>query len=78
MTTSVMARLNRIAQIVREKKAVPIGELCLQMNMAPSTMYQYARIMRNVFLDIKLENGIFQVTWNEMVEQLSAQTRLRQ
>jgi len=77
MKTNVMARLNQMARLIREKKAVPIGELCLQMNLAPSTVYQYARLMKNVFLDIKFENGVFQVTWNERLEEVSSQRKLR-
>jgi len=78
MKTNVMARLNQMARLIREKKAVPIGELCLQMNLAPSTVYQYARLMKNVFLDIKFENGVFQVTWNERLEEVSSQRKLRE
>lgn len=78
MKTNVMARLNQMARLIREKRAVPIGELCLQMNLAPSTVYQYARLMKNVFLDIKFENGVFQVTWNERLEEVSSQRKLRE
>jgi len=55
----LMARLNQMARIIREKKAVPLGELCLQMNLGPATMYQYARAMKNVralisgFIDLR-------------------------
>jgi len=78
MRGNVMARLNQMVRIIREKKAVPMGELCMQMNLAPSTVYQYARLMRNVFFDIKFENGMFTVLWDEKMEQLSSQRKLRE
>ena len=71
-----MARLNQMARIIREKRAVPMGELCMMMNLAPATVYQYARLMKNVFLDIKLENGIFEVTWDMKVKELIRQKEL--
>jgi hypothetical protein len=67
-----------MARIIREKRAVPIGELCMQLNLAPSTVYQYARLMRNVYFDIKFENGVFTTVWDERMEQLSTQRRLRE
>jgi len=76
MRTNVMARLNQMARIIREKKAVPMGELCMMMNLAPATVYQYARLMKNVFLDIKFENGIFEVTWDMKVKELTLQKEL--
>lgn len=76
MRTDLMARLNQMARIIREKKAVPLGELCLQMNLAPATMYQYARAMKNVFLDIKFENGVFIHIPTEHIQQVSGQKEL--
>ncbi|MCJ7506038.1 hypothetical protein MUP05_06170 [Candidatus Bathyarchaeota archaeon] len=75
MRTDLMARLNQMARIIREK-AVPLGELCLQMNLAPATMYQYARAMKNVFLDIKFENGVFIHIPTEHIQQVSGQKEL--
>jgi predicted DNA-binding transcriptional regulator YafY len=72
-----MVRMNQMARIIREKKAVPFGELCMMMNLAPATMYQYARLMKNVFLDIKFENGVFSSTADERVERLTGQKELR-
>jgi predicted DNA-binding transcriptional regulator YafY len=76
MKTNIMSRLNQMARIIREKKAVPMGELCMQMNLAPSTIYQYARLMKNVFLDITFENSVFSTTWDEKLEELSSQKTL--
>jgi len=73
-----MSPLNQMARIIREKKAVPMGELCMQLNLAPSTIYQYARVMKNVYFDIKFENGMFTVLWDEKMEQLSRQRKLRE
>lgn len=76
MRPSVRIRLNQMAKIIREKKAVSFGELCLIMDMAPSTLYNYARMLRNVFLDIKFEGGVFESVWDEKMEQLSRQKTL--
>jgi len=67
-----------MAGIIREKKAVPMGELCIILNLAPSTVYQYARLMKNVYFDIKFENGTFYTVWDEKMEQLSKQRKLRE
>ena len=75
---NIATRLNQMARIIREKKAVPFGELCLHLNLAPSTVYQYARLLKNVYLDIKFEDGIFSTVWNERMEQLSNQRRLKE
>lgn len=76
MRANIRARLNQMAEIIREKKAVPMGELCLIMNLAPATMYQYARLMKNVFLDIKFENGIFESIQLDRFTELTGQKRL--
>lgn len=76
MRPSVRVRLNQMAKIIREKRAVPFGELCLIMDLAPSTVYNYARMLRNVFLDIKFEDGVFESVWDEKMEQLSKQKTL--
>ena len=76
MRSNVVARLNKIAEIIREKKAVPFGELCVQIGIAPSTMYGYIRVMKNLFLDIKFEDGLFTAIGNQKVEELSSQRRL--
>jgi hypothetical protein len=34
--------------------------------------------MRNVFFDIKFENGVFATVWDEKMEQLSRQRKLRE
>ena len=75
---SIAVRLNRMARIIREKKAVPFGEMCLHLDLAPSTVYQYARLLKNVYLDIKFEDGVFYTIWNEKIEQLSGQMRLKE
>lgn len=76
MRGNIAARLNQMARIIREKKAVPFGELCLQMNLAPATMYQYARLLKNVYLDIKFENGVFESVQLDRFTELSGQKRL--
>jgi len=50
------------------------GELCLIMNMAPATMYSYIKMMKNVFLDIRFENGIFECI--SLIEEATQQKEL--
>jgi len=76
MRPSVRVRLNQMAKIIREKRVVSFGELCLIMDLAPSTVYNYARMLRNVFLDIKFEDGVFESVWDEKMEQPSRQRTL--
>jgi len=76
MRPTIIAKLNRMAAIIREKKAIPIGELGAIMNLAPSTMYGYASYMTYLFLDIKYENGMFTAIGDQKVEDLTAQRRL--
>jgi predicted DNA-binding transcriptional regulator YafY len=76
MRVNIGARLNQMARIIREKKAVPMGELCLMMNLAPATIYQYARLLKNVYLDIKFENGVFESVQLDRFLELSGQRRL--
>ena len=76
MKPNFAAKLAKMAAIIREKKAIPFGELCLIMNMAPATMYGYITLMKNVFLDIRYENGVFECTRLEMFEKSTNQRRL--
>jgi len=76
MKTSVRIRLNQMARIVREKRAVTMAELCMTMDLAPSTLYNYARLMKDIFLDIKFENGVFSTIWDERMEALAKQRTL--
>jgi len=73
-TTAV--RLNRMVAWIRREKAVPFGEMCLRLDLAPSTVYQYARTLKNVYLDIKFENGLFYTVQDEKIQQLTGQTKL--
>ena len=74
MRPNAATRLHKMVKIIREKKAVPFGELCLAMNMAPATMYGYIKLMKNVFLDIRFENGIFVCT--SLIEEATQQREL--
>jgi len=76
MRANIRTRLNQMARIIREKKAVPFGELCLIMNLAPATLYQYARLMKNVYLDIKFENGVFESVQLDRFTQITGQKQL--
>jgi len=76
MKPNMMARVNRMAQIIREKKAIRFGELCAQMGLAPATMYGYIQILTSIFLDISYKDGLFEST--ERLEEVTSQRRLPQ
>ena len=74
MRPNMMARVNKMVQIIREKRAVRFGELCAQVQLAPATMYGYVQILTSLFQDISYKDGIFSST--EMVEEVTSQRRL--
>ncbi|RLC82942.1 MAG: hypothetical protein DRJ03_18300, partial [Chloroflexi bacterium] len=56
-----MAKLNEVAEIIREHGKISFGDLCTKAHLAPSTLYQYWRAMRDKFHDLHYEGGIFYV-----------------
>jgi len=55
----IMAKLNEIAEIIRKEGVISFGELCVKAHLAPSTLYQYWRSMRDLFSDLDYEAGHF-------------------
>jgi len=53
-----MAIMNQIVAIVRQKNEVNVYELSAHLGLAPSTVYQYAKVIPNVFHDIEYERGV--------------------
>jgi len=60
----IMASVNELAAFIRENAPVSFGEVCVKKHIAPSTLYNYMRILKDMVRDIKYENGIFYVTQN--------------
>lgn len=76
MRKSLMSQLNKMVKIIREKRAVSFGEMCMAMNLSPSTIYQYARVMRFTFLDIEFEDQVFKIVKRQSIEELTGQEML--
>ncbi|RLC85630.1 MAG: hypothetical protein DRJ03_11170 [Chloroflexi bacterium] len=55
----IMAKLNEIAEIIRREGKISFGKLCVKAHIAPPTLYNYWRAMRDLFNDIDYEGGIF-------------------
>jgi len=71
-----MARLNKMAEIIRERRIVAFGEFCANLQIAPSTMYGYIRALKNMYVDIAYEKGFFMSTADRKVEEVANQRRL--
>ena len=54
-----MIKMTDLANAVREKGILSLGEAVQVMDMAPATIYLYARAMRDVFDDIIFKKGYF-------------------
>ena len=59
--TGVAVRLNALAAIIRERKHIRIEDLCLEVNLSMSAMYNYARLLQAQFEDIGFKGGFFMV-----------------
>ena len=76
MKPNAVSRINQMVAFVRENRAVPFGQLCAKMNFAPATMYGYIRMLKNLALDVKYEDGLFIYTGDQKIEELTSQRRL--
>jgi len=56
-----MATVMELASFIRKHEPVRFGVVCTKKHIAPSTLYGYIKIMLDVCLDIKYENGVFYV-----------------
>ena len=58
-TNRIMAKTQKLADIIRVKREISFGDLCVEGHIAPSTLYNYAKIILKRFLDIEYEGGWF-------------------
>lgn len=63
----IMAKTNELADIIRKHKKISFGQLCVEGHIAPSTLYNYKRILTDgdTFKDIIYEKGKFTVKKKE-------------
>jgi len=57
----VMAKVNKLANIIREAKVIKFGDLCVKGHIAPSTLYSYKKIIEARFKDIVFDGEAFRV-----------------
>jgi hypothetical protein len=57
----VMAKANRLVSIIREAQRISFGELCEKGHLAPSTLYNYRKIILAKFSDIEYRGDEFRV-----------------
>jgi len=56
---TIMEKTNHLIAYVRKHAPVKFGKVCVDMHMAPSTLFNYIRIMTDVCDDITYEGGKF-------------------
>lgn len=57
----VMGKANRLVQIIRDAGRMSFGELCEKGHLAPSTLYNYRKIILAKFQDIEFVGDEFKV-----------------
>jgi len=55
----IQAKFNEVAEIIRKHGKIKFGDLCAEAHLAPSTLYQYWRAMRDRYKDLHYEAGVF-------------------
>ena len=56
---NVMATANELAEFIRKNAPVKFGQVCIKKQIAPSTLYNYMKILLSVYEDIHYANGEF-------------------
>jgi len=59
INNNVAALVNELAAYIRKNGPVKFGELCVKMHIAPSTMYGYIRLLKDMCMDITYSHGVF-------------------
>jgi len=57
----IMKKVNILAGIIRDKKKISFGELCVAGHIAPSTLYSYKKILLAKCKDIEFDGDNFKV-----------------
>ena len=55
----VSAISNKIAHIVRSRGTVSFGEMCIAADLTPSSLYNYKRVVLDLFNDITYDGEKF-------------------
>jgi hypothetical protein len=58
---NVMATINELAELIRKDAPIEFGLVCAKKHIAPSTLYNYIRVLLPLCKDIKYINGVFEV-----------------
>lgn len=58
----IQAKFTEIADIIRKHGKISFGRLTVEAHLAPSTLHQYWKAMRDIFDDLKYEGGVFMST----------------
>jgi hypothetical protein len=53
--------LNQMLRVIRKEKRISFADLCIRLDMAPSTLHQYKRVILDSTSDIEYKGGIFYV-----------------
>lgn len=61
INNNVAALLNELTSFIRKNSPVKFGEACVKMHIAPSTMYGYIRLLKDMCTDISYSRGVFYV-----------------
>ena len=67
---SLVAKLNRIAKIVREKGEVSVYDIVAEMGIGISTAFQYAKLVPRFFEDIVYDRGTLRNIYKEEKENI--------
>lgn len=57
----IMATVNELADFIRKNAPIKFGVVCAKKHIAPSTLYNYTRILLDMCSDIRYEGGTFYV-----------------
>jgi len=55
----IMAKYTEVADIIRKHGSIKFGELSVEAHLAPSTLHEYWRAMRDIFDDLSYSGGVF-------------------
>lgn len=55
----IMAKYTEVANIIRKHGSIKFGLLSVEAHLAPSTLHEYWRAMRDIFEDLEYSGGVF-------------------
>lgn len=57
----VVCKCNKVVDLIRAAKSISFGEVSARLNMAPSTLYAYKKVILSLYPDIEFNDGVFSV-----------------